>query len=234
MSVLDRFEAAFERLVEGNVGRVFRSPVQPAEIGRRLERAMAAGEMISVGRRLAPNAYTVEMHPDDLSQFMEFLPALERQMGDWLEEAARERGRQTIDRVEVAIVPEAGTPRREIRVRAAYAEWPERGEERERDRRTAPGAPRKLRVMNGVQRGQELLLRGDLMTVGRSPENALVLGAEGVSRRHARIELGSGSARLVDLMSTNGTRVNGSAVTAARIEAGDEIEFGPVLVLAVP
>ena len=37
---LQRFENFFERLMEGSVGRIFRTPIQPAEIGRRLERAM--------------------------------------------------------------------------------------------------------------------------------------------------------------------------------------------------
>ena len=32
VNILDRFEQSFERLMEGSVGRLFRSPVQPAEI----------------------------------------------------------------------------------------------------------------------------------------------------------------------------------------------------------
>ncbi|MGI9253815.1 MAG: FhaA domain-containing protein [Thermomicrobiales bacterium] len=232
MSVLDRFESAFERMVEGSVGKVFRAPVQPAEIGRRLERAMASGEMISVGRRLAPNAYVVEMNPADLALFADFLPALERQMADWLEGVARERGRQTIDRVRVEIVPGERTPRREIRVRASYAEWPERADGARG--RSEHAAPRKLRVLNGEQRGQELLLRGASVTIGRAPDNDIVLPAEGVSRHHARIELDAFTARVVDLMSTNGTRVNGRPVVSASIAAGDDIEFGSVLVRVVP
>jgi hypothetical protein len=206
--------------------------VQPAEIGRRLERAMASGEMVSVGRRLAPNGYTVAMHPDDLAQFADLLPALERQMADWLEGVASERGRQTIDRVRVSIVPDSTTPRREIRVRAAYAEWPEDG--KAPDARDLPVVPRKLRVMTGTQRGQELLLRGDRMTVGRAPDNDIVLVAESVSRHHARIELDQFSTRVIDLMSTNGTRLNGQQVVAAEIAAGDEIAFGSILLRVVP
>lgn len=232
MSVLDRFEAAFERLVEGSVGRVFRAPVQPAEIGRRLERAMSSAEMVSVGRRLAPNDFVVAMHPEDLDQFAAFLPALERQMADWLEGVGKERGRQTIDRIRVAIVAESAVPRREIRVRAGYAEWPDRsGPFEDRD---VPVIPRKLRVLNGTQRGQELLLRGERITIGRSPENDVVLLADGVSRHHARIELDAFSAKVIDLLSTNGTRLNGRAVVSAEIAVGDEIEFGSVLVRVSP
>ena len=34
VNILDRFEQSFERLVEGSVGRLFRSRIQPAEIRR--------------------------------------------------------------------------------------------------------------------------------------------------------------------------------------------------------
>jgi hypothetical protein len=233
MSMLDRFEAGFERLVEGSVGRVFRSPVQPAEIGRRLERAMGAAEMISVGRRLAPNAYTVSMHPDDLAKFNEFLPALERQMAGWLASLAEERGRLTIDVIRVAIVPEAGLPRREIRVQASYAEWPERSAGQDAPL-PPPAIPRRLHVLTGPQHGQELLLRGARVTIGRAPDNDVVLVDESVSRKHARIEIGRAGVRVTDLNSTNGTRLNGRPVQSALVEAGDDLEFGSVIVRVAP
>jgi len=234
MTVLDRFEAAFERLVEGSVGRVFRSPVQPAEIGRRLERAMATGEMISVGRRVVPNAFAVAMHPDDLARFEGFLPALERQMADWLASVAAERGWSTMDEVRVEVLPEPAVPRREIRVAATFREWPGGGPA------NAPSgsgaAVRRMRILNGVQRGQQVLLVQPQVRVGRAPDNDIVLGDESVSRHHARIEIdaGSGTARVVDLMSTNGTRVNGRPVAASALAAGDDVEFGSVLARALP
>src|SRR5690349_16322829 len=40
VAILDRAEQFLERLVEGTIMRFFRRPVQPAEIGRKLERAM--------------------------------------------------------------------------------------------------------------------------------------------------------------------------------------------------
>jgi hypothetical protein len=57
MSALSRFEEFMEGMVEGNVARLFRSPIQPAEIGKRLERAMESQQTISVGRILVPNDY---------------------------------------------------------------------------------------------------------------------------------------------------------------------------------
>ena len=70
MNILDRFEQGVERVMEGSVGRVFRSPVQPAEIGRKLERAMVAGQVVSVDATLVPNDYRVAMHPRDMVLFV--------------------------------------------------------------------------------------------------------------------------------------------------------------------
>ncbi|HEV2072461.1 MAG TPA: FHA domain-containing protein, partial [Thermomicrobiales bacterium] len=63
-------------------------------------------------------------------------------------------------------------------------------------------------------------------TIGRSPENDVVLDAPDVSRRHARIERNGKHLRIYDLNSTNGTRVNGEAVHISDLEPGDEIRLG--------
>ena len=45
--------------MEGSIAGIFRLRVQPAEIGRRLERAMLDGRVTSVGTSCAPNLYEV-------------------------------------------------------------------------------------------------------------------------------------------------------------------------------
>jgi pSer/pThr/pTyr-binding forkhead associated (FHA) protein len=71
-------------------------------------------------------------------------------------------------------------------------------------------------------------------TIGRSLDNDVVLAEAEVSRHHARIEYRNGAFEIVDLGSTNGTRVNGAPVARARLQDGDVIglgmarlEFGP-------
>ena len=84
MNILDRFEQSFERLMEGSIGRLFRSPIQPAEIGRKLERAMMANQVVSVDATLVPNDYRVAMHPQDMVLFVDYVSTLCSQMGGWL------------------------------------------------------------------------------------------------------------------------------------------------------
>jgi diguanylate cyclase (GGDEF)-like protein len=57
----------------------------------------------------------------------------------------------------------------------------------------------------------------------------LILDADSVSRRHARIEWTGQAHRLVDLASTNGTYLNGTRVRDATLKDGDRIGIGKAL-----
>jgi len=77
-----------------------------------------------------------------------------------------------------------------------------------------------------------LLLRGEegrAWHFGRSHENEVVFLDGGLSRRHARIVLQDGTARLEDLGSRNGTFVNDEQIQAPRaLQGGDDIRMGSV------
>lgn len=244
MNILDRFEQSFERLVEGSIGRLFRSPVQPAEIGRKLERAMVANQVVSVDATLVPNAYRVAMHPQDMVLFVDYVTALSRQMEAWLTELAAERGFSFVDRVRVQIAGDERVPRRAIKVAAAIADQPEFGREQQEAiqrtevyrviRETTGVPPMRVLFVAGPQRGEEIIIRKPVTTVGRALDNDIVLDVGDVSRHHARFEYIERQMRLVDLNSTNGTRVNGKAIRTHPVTAGDEVSFGTLKVHLLP
>ncbi len=66
----------------------------------------------------------------------------------------------------------------------------------------------------------------DEVVLGRDPGCAVRLFADDVSRRHARVAADEDGHLLVDLDSTNGTWVNGSAVRVHRLRAGDRVRLG--------
>ncbi len=77
----------------------------------------------------------------------------------------------------------------------------------------------------------ELLIEvTDRLTIGRSPNNELVLDDQKASRSHAEIRhLGGGRYRLSDVGSANGTWLNGRRVTVPKdLEDGDQILIGAV------
>jgi pSer/pThr/pTyr-binding forkhead associated (FHA) protein len=69
------------------------------------------------------------------------------------------------------------------------------------------------------------------VTIGRLPECDVILGDPNVSRRHAEIRRQGTGFVVVDLGSTNGTRVNGAGVKERRLVDGDEITVGGTKIL---
>ncbi len=69
---------------------------------------------------------------------------------------------------------------------------------------------------------------GDVITVGRLPDNQVQIDDASVSSHHAQISLVGGKWIFKDLNSTNGSRHNGEQVTEASLEHGDELRFGKI------
>ncbi len=69
-------------------------------------------------------------------------------------------------------------------------------------------------------------LTGPVTVLGRGQEADVQVADTGVSRRHCELRLDADGARLVDLGSTNGTRVNGRRVSETRLRDGDRVELG--------
>jgi hypothetical protein len=237
VNILDRVEQRIEQVMEGGIGRLFRSPVQPAEIGQKLERAMSERPVVSVGGVLAPNHFRVRLHPGDFAQFVAYQAALERQLAAWLTEVARRRRFTLVDQIEVELTASERVPRRAIEVIAIITERPPgvAARDDQAPRFDEPGPARsdlahpvRLRFLNGPKRSLETTIAGPVTTVGRAPNNDIVLDVGDVSRHHARLERAGSALRVVDLGSTNGTRVNGQPVSTSLLRPGDEVSFGTI------
>jgi pSer/pThr/pTyr-binding forkhead associated (FHA) protein len=77
-------------------------------------------------------------------------------------------------------------------------------------------------------------LTDKVITIGRAPDNMIVIDDPSVSGRHAQLQLAGEVYRLQDLESTNGTRVNGIPVTETALRFDDRIHFGAVDALFEP
>jgi pSer/pThr/pTyr-binding forkhead associated (FHA) protein len=74
--------------------------------------------------------------------------------------------------------------------------------------------------------GQEYELNKSSITLGRAMINDIPLGDARLSRSHARLECGPSGCMIVDLGSSNGTRLNGNRVEKAELAPGDTITIG--------
>jgi hypothetical protein len=205
------FERRLERLVEGAFARAFKSGLRPVELGRRLIREMDDGRSVGVrGGTVVPNQYTVHLSEDDQAQFEGVLEALARELADAAREHARDEGYRFMGPVEVIFEADPKLHTGAFEIIGRMVEGP-----------------------GGVGAGSIVLPSGDrfeltesIVTIGRHPESNLVLGDPNVSRNHAEIRPQADSYVVVDLGSTNGSRVNGVKVTTQVLQDGDELTFG--------
>ena len=75
----------------------------------------------------------------------------------------------------------------------------------------------------------EVIIESGQLIIGRLPSNHLVLPGSAVEPIHAMIELEDGEARLVDMASDDGVKLNGKTIEVVeKIKAGDLIQIGDV------
>ena len=210
---LKGFERRLENAVEGVFSRVFKSGVRPIEIGRRLTREMDDQRTVDVrGRTIAPNSFTVFISPDDHDAFVDIADTLARELCDAAREHARDEGYGFLGPVEVELVIEPSQRTGTFEIEARFREGP-----------GGSGAGSLL-----LPNGDRYVLRDHTVVVGRMPECDITLIDPNVSRRHAEIQPRGDGFALVDLGSTNGSRVNGMRVAEHELHDGDEIGFGSI------
>lgn len=93
-----------------------------------------------------------------------------------------------------------------------------------------PGSQRALRVVRGGEAGAEIPLKGSRIVAGRRADCAVTLHDPSVSRQHAAFENRAGIWWVIDLDSTNGTKVNGRPVSKQLLKAGDRVELGETVI----
>ncbi len=81
-----------------------------------------------------------------------------------------------------------------------------------------------LCTVSDLLAGQHFTLKAKT-TVGREPGCDIAILSEHLSRRHAELYIEGERLRIVDLQSRNGTFLNGTRITEAYADAGDELRF---------
>jgi dipeptidyl aminopeptidase/acylaminoacyl peptidase len=83
-----------------------------------------------------------------------------------------------------------------------------------------------LTFESGPFSGRIVALPNQMISIGRAPDNDVVVGDPATSGHHGRIEVRAGSFWISDLGSTNGTLVNGQPVIEKELSDGDMIAIG--------
>ena len=206
---LQQFEQRLERLVEGAFAKAFRGELQPIELGRRLTREMDLRRAVSVRGLIAPNFFEVALSSEDYERFGGFVDVLAQELVEAAREHARAEGYAFIGPVEVRIAADDELSRSTFTIDGEVLEGDE--------------TPSAFLVLPD---GRRLGLLADAVTIGRLPDCTVQLNDPNASRRHAPVRRQGEVFVVVDLGSTNGTKVNGVPVRQHRLAHGDAITVG--------
>lgn len=204
---LQKFEQQLERLVEGVFAKAFRTGLQPVELGRRLVREMDLHRTLGVRGTIVPNLFTIAVGPADRERFAELEQTLISELVDAARQHAREQGYRFVGMVDVVLVTDPGLTPGMFHLEAQVHEG---------------GASAGVVLPDGSR----VPVGDDPITVGRAAECDIVLTDPTVSKRHVELRRRGNEVVLVDLGSTNGTRVNGTVVRERVLEDGDNIHVG--------
>ncbi|HTS15125.1 MAG TPA: DUF3662 and FHA domain-containing protein [Candidatus Sulfotelmatobacter sp.] len=240
-------EGFFERLLERPAARLFRVPLQPVQLERRLDRAMDLGRRLSADRTYAPNRYTVRLSPHDAPSFAGYRDTLEADLAAGVARHARERGYALVERPVVVLREDVRLGRGVVAVDAAFETVAAPtalpgGPAAAVDGRTAilpivdeEAAPTPLTLVVREPGCEPRALRlTRVMRLGRGADNDVVLADGGVSRVHGRLAPRHGTWVFQDLGSSNGSFLNGYPVTEAVLGLGDELRLGGTVLMVGP
>jgi hypothetical protein len=258
VGVLQRFERRLEGMVSGAFAKAFKADVQPVEIASALQRELDdRAAIVGKGATLVPNKFVVELSAHDFDRLAMYQETLGTELAEVVRDHANEQHYQLRGDVEVSFIEvpdlDIGVHRIKSTVVAsvttvappeppkAEPPRPRRSSHARAETELMPQPPPPAPEPAAAPAPPFLEVNGDrhpltrpVTIIGRGTQVDLRVDDAGVSRRHAEIHLGP-PAMLVDLNSTNGTYLDGSAVGKVELYDGACIGIGDtVLVYRLP
>ncbi len=249
MGIFRKANSKLEGLVEGGFGRAFKSSVQPVELAHKLAKEMGDHKTVGVSNVYVPNEFDLYLGKDDYDHLASFEDSLKTELSNYVTAFARREGWTLVapPRIELhqdddlrvgefgIATRTVGAPTDEPVAAAppppAAAVVPGAAIDQTvlyQQSAGAPAAPERTPSARAVLRGRQgdYTLSETVSVLGRSRRCDIVLTDPNVSRQHAEIRRQGDGFMLLDLGSTNGTRVNRRDVKQVVLQHGDRIEFG--------
>lgn len=228
MGLLERFEDSLDRLVNGAFARAFKAEVQPVEIASAIQREMDDRSVIIDRQRTAcPNMFQVELSRHDFQRLTTYQATLEAELATLVVEYSSEQRYTLLGSAQVSLDEDDELETGIFRVRSES-----------RAQIAAADGEQAIDAALGVTSGQPRLeaagmaypLVRAVTRLGRGSDVDIRIDDPGASRNHCEIVLGN-PVVIRDLGSTNGTLVQGEAVTETEIEDGAEIQIGTTVLV---
>lgn len=210
-----------ERFLDRAARRISGSGLHPVEILRRVRQSYES----SARDGISANVITIRLHPADFSSYADSLDDLAGEVLSLAKECQARGGWRRIGDWSVSIEPATIVDQGEPHVRTSFVDT------------SAPrpivrdaSATRRVEWLRDLalilSDGTRIALTHIPFSIGRGPENDLVIPSLAVSRRHAEIRSEGENLAIIDTGSRNGLLVNGERVAQALLSPGVPVTLG--------
>ncbi len=230
---ISRLETLVRETVEGSFGRLFGTALEPVDVATQLvqilEESAFAGD--------TNMAYDVVLHPEDHQALVAQNPQFVSELADAAWQMGRRYGLCLSGPPSISIVENRGRRRHSFRIRARDTGPEAAGLETTQVAGAGSQIDRALSAVQAldafliVQGRRHVPLTKPLITIGRRPDNDIVLDSAAVSRQHAQIRWRFDRFVLYDVSNRGRTQVNGDVVAERVLQAGDVIALSDALLI---
>jgi len=205
--------------------RAYSSAIRPIALGRRL-----LGLIDELDHQSSiPQSYLINLHADDRQAFQDVEPYLVRELAEAATQHAEQKGYKHDGPISVVLASS------DTAIKGTFLISPETAVTQARvlDNSTQQPAqiiaatPQIVNTALVLATGERVLLDGETIKVGRQATCRVAFDDSNVSREHAQLRRGPDGWMILDLGSTNGTKINGIKISDEQLLVnGDEIAFG--------
>jgi hypothetical protein len=210
---LDSFERSVERLVGGAFAKAFSAGVHPVEIVAALKREMdSRAHPVSRTRTVAPHAYTCGLSSEDHARLASLGEAFVQEITHALADYALVRSYSLADRLDVTLAIRGSLSEGMVDV-------------------TSTPVGKVVWIPTLTWNGVRYPVVKKSTLIGRGTDTDIHVVARGVSRHHAEVRWDGKRAEVVDLGSTNGTKLDGERITRAALPDRCTLVMGQARIL---
>ena len=209
MGFIENFEKALERIVTGAFSKTFKSELQPIEIASAIRAEMdSKASIVSRDRILAPNTFNVRLSAADFQRMRALGANLVSELTALTQTHAQKQGFQFGAALDIKLIEDGSLNLGQIVVSSTTEEIAVRW------------------VPQLELNGRLFSLATARTSVGRDASADIQIDDSGLSRKHFEILWDGAKAGIRDLGSTNGTIVDGRAITEAPLQNESQISAG--------
>lgn len=233
MGSISRLERLVRETVEGSFGRLFGGYLEPLDVATQLvlvmEESTASAEL--------DNDYVISLHPADHQLLLGQNPNLAQDLAEAAWKLGRRYGLALVTRPKISIVEDQSVRRHSFQIVVQEHDGKLPGLDTTQVVSRQASAHKSLATLKAldafliVQGKRHVALDKPLITIGRRPDNDIVLDSKTVSRQHAQVRWRFDRFILYDVSNRERTRVNGEIVSERVLQQGDVIALSDALLI---